>query len=217
MFIFTSDGRRRLLLWGNPSSLSKLKPLDLEPCYKVSIASTTIGWTFTSDCRQEVIFYCHNFSSQSEADEISITMYPSCKCCERNTQSLVLVPCSHSVWEPAGASALGEPGGEISITESSYWILHIFSVKSQTPNMKRSTSESSSSSGFMLHLSSCCCLLCMCSREDSRFQNPAISTVNFRLIVHKMQYWNMNWPIAFGKLNSSAECDWSIWNSMLCF
>ena len=27
----------------------------------------------------------------------------------------------------------------------------------------------------------------------------------------------MNWPIVFGKLDSFAECDWSIWNSMLRF
>jgi len=42
-------------------------------------------------------------------------------------------------------------------------------------------------------------------------------TVNFRFVVCKMQYWNMNWPITFSKLDSFAECDWSIWNSILCF
>ena len=33
----------------------------------------------------------------------------------------------------------------------------------------------------------------------------------------KTQYWNVNWPIALGKPDSFAECDWSIWNSMLRF
>ena len=44
-----------------------------------------------------------------------------------------------------------------------------------------------------------------------------VDTIDFRLVVHKTQYWNMKWPIAFGKLGSFAECDWSIWNSMLRF
>ena len=37
-------------------------------------------------------------------------------------------------------------------------------------------------------------------------------TVNIRLVVHKTQYWNMNWPIAFGKPDNFTECDRSISN-----
>ena len=43
------------------------------------------------------------------------------------------------------------------------------------------------------------------------------TTVNFRLVVHITQCWNMNWPIAFSKLGSFAERDWLIWNSILRF
>jgi len=32
-----------------------------------------------------------------------------------------------------------------------------------------------------------------------------------------MQYRNMNQPIAFGKPDSFAECDWSVWNLILRF
>ena len=41
--------------------------------------------------------------------------------------------------------------------------------------------------------------------------------INFRLVVHITQYWNMNWPIAFSQLDSLAKCDSSNWNSILRF
>jgi len=49
-----------------------------------------------------------------------------------------------------------------------------------------------------------------------RWQNDMVPSISSWLST-KTQYWNVNWPIAFGKPDSFAECDWSIWNSMLHF
>ena len=147
-------------------------------------------------------------------------MYPSC--C--NTQSLVLVPSSHSVREPAGASALGEPGGEISITD--FILINIAPFWCQEPDTKHEkTYLWVKFLHFQVHDSpvALCSIwvpvvaYCACAVEknpDSRIQQ----------IVPQISDWlstkcstETNSPIAFGKLNSSAECDWSIWNSILRF